>query len=351
MREKKYTSENVARQNVGIDVAQGDFKAALSILTTGHDSKAIFQKRFSNDLKGFNELLQWVENKEIKGVEITFTMEATGVYYENLAYYLHEKAKIVHVMLPNRAKKYAESLESKSKTDKLDAKALGRLGVERKLRRWKPFSDKMRTLKFLTRERNEWIRNKTRVSNQIHALESAHEVNKEVLARYKSQLKHLEKLIAKVEASMEAQMKDDPELTKKVAKIATTPGIGWKTAITVIAETDGFALINNIKQLQSFAGFDVMLSESGKHKGKARISKKGNTRIRAALFGPAMAMLRCNPTYKAFYQRLKENGKPSMVGLTALQRKILGLIYALWKTDSEYNPEYNTRKEMVSGIA
>jgi transposase len=67
---------------------------------------------------------------------VHFTMEATGVYYEGLAFFLYEKEYALHVVLPNYAKKYAESLGIKSKTDKLDAKALAQMGLERELRLW-----------------------------------------------------------------------------------------------------------------------------------------------------------------------------------------------------------------------
>jgi transposase len=78
-------------------------------------------------------------------------MEATGVYYESLAYFLRDEKKTVHVVLPNYAKKYGQSLGVESKTDKIDARTLAQMGLERKLKEWQPFSSNFLTLKQLTR--------------------------------------------------------------------------------------------------------------------------------------------------------------------------------------------------------
>ncbi|MDR0542129.1 MAG: IS110 family transposase, partial [Dysgonamonadaceae bacterium] len=72
--------------------------------------------------QGFEELIAWTSAWRIKDLDLHFTMEATGVYYENLAYFLHDQGHPVHVVLPNQSKKYGQSLGVESKTDKIDAK-------------------------------------------------------------------------------------------------------------------------------------------------------------------------------------------------------------------------------------
>lgn len=106
----------------------------------------------------------------------------------------------------------------------------------------------------------------------------------------------------------------------------------------ILAETQGFKLISNSKQLASYAGYDVIEKESGSSiKGKTRISKKGNSRIRAALHFPALVAARFNQPLKIVYTRINEKKGSKMVAATALQRKILILIYSLWKNDTTYN--------------
>ena len=124
----------------------------------------------------------------------------------------------------------------------------------------------------------------------------------------------------------------------------SAPGISFITAITVVAETSGFALINSGKQLTSYAGYDVVLRDSGNFNGQTRISKKGNKHIRAVLHMPSMAAIRFNPTMKVFYQRLKPKKVKPIVALVAVQRKMLILMYTLWTNEENYDGEYEQKK-------
>lgn len=123
----------VIKKNVGIDISKNDFVATLVVLLLNQEIVYQGSKKFNNNPKGFKEFLSWVLSVFSDKHPIHFTMESTGVYYENLAYNLFEEKQIIHVVLPNKARKIAESLNIKSKTDKLDSKALGRLGAECKL--------------------------------------------------------------------------------------------------------------------------------------------------------------------------------------------------------------------------
>ncbi|MEP5341590.1 MAG: IS110 family transposase [Algibacter sp.] len=98
---------------------------------------------------------------------------------------------------------------------------------------------------------------------------------------------------------IEKLIKSDQELNKKVEKLLTIKGVGILTIATILAETLGFQHVKNIKQLVSYAGYDVVQRESGTSvKGKTRISKKGNRYIRNALYFPAMVACRYNENLK-----------------------------------------------------
>ena len=120
--------------------------------------------------------------------------------------------------------------------------------------------------------------------------------------------------------------------------------LGLLTFATVAAETGGFELFENQKQLVSYAGYDVIENQSGNHVGKTRISKKGNTHIRRIMFMSAFNMVtyKVNPFHQ-LYDRIYERTKIKMKGYVAIQRKLLCLIYALWKNDSPYDPGYETK--------
>jgi transposase len=143
--------------------------------------------------------------------------------------------------------------------------------------------------------------------------------------------------ITEVEMEMREVTARDLELTKKLGYLESIPGVSFISVITVIAETSGFALINSGKQLTSYAGYDVVMKESGTYRGKTRISKKGNRHIRAVLHMPSMTCVRVNPTLRTFNQRLKPNKVKPMVALVAVQRKLLILMYTLWKNEEYYD--------------
>ena len=116
--------------------------------------------------------------------------------------------------------------------------------------------------------------------------------------------------------------------------------MGLISIATVIAETDGFALFENQKQLVCYSGYDVIRNQSGNRNGKTRISKLGNPRIRRILFMPAFSVVKYNTgSFKDLYERVYSKSKIKMKAYVAVQRKLLILIYTLWKKNEKFNPE------------
>lgn len=328
------------RQNIGVDVSKDTFVAAFTVLLTGQTIRIKGTKAFANNHKGFQELIVWGDKFRDKNLPISYTMEATGVYYESLAFYLWEKKVDIHVLLPNKAKRFAQSLDVKSKTDNLDAKALGQMGAERRLRPWVLTSAIYRRLRTLTREREELVKERTRMKNQLHAQNHSGEPVRTYITRHKNHIKYIDKQIVAVEKEIKALAKKDAVLSGKVKKITTTPGLGFITVVTVAAETNGFASINNVKQLTSYAGYDIKLRESGKWKGKTTISKQGNSHIRHAMYMPSISSISHAETYKRTYERINSKKQNGLISGTAIQRKLLGLIFTLWSKDTEYIDNY-----------
>ena len=334
----------VLRQNAGIDIAKDSFVAAFTVLLKGQIIKYKGIRKFKNNRAGFEDFLMWCKNFQQTGLLINFTMEATGIYYESLAYFLFEKEQVIHVLLPNKAKKFAESLNIKSKTDKIDSKMLGRMGVERVLEQWVLSSKIYRRLRTLSRERQQLVKERTRIKNQLHAEEHSGDPIATTMGRMKKHITYLDKQINSIEKELDSVVSKDTYISEKVKKITTVPGLAFKTVVGVIAETQGFVNISSIRQLSSYAGYDISIKESGKWKGKARISKKGNSHIRQIMYMPSLSAIQHSETYKSIYERLNEKKQNGLISGTAVQRKLLGLIYTLWKNDSDYIENYEMRK-------
>ena len=328
------------KQCMGIDVSKDTLVCCISSLND--DDKISFSKpkTFFNNPEGFNQLLSWAAT--LRCSEMTFVLEATGVYYENLAYWLDSRDEKLSVLLPNKVKHFAKSLNIKTKTDSIDSRILSQLGLERKLAYWKMPSKVMREIKFLSREYREAKAKLVVDKNQLHAKIHSHDCPASVEKRLKKQISLLETQLLEIEAELRTIAMSDSNLYDRIAKISTIPGVGFMTIISIMAETNAFALVNNAKQLVSYAGLDIMHDQSGLKEGKTRISKKGNSFIRNALYMPALSASKHNPDMKIFYDRLKETKPAKKIGITAVARKLLVLIYLLWKNNEEFEPAITT---------
>lgn len=337
--------EKRLKQSLGIDVSKLNLSLSLGFLTDKLDKEFISHPNVPNDESGHRELLRWLKKSVDNSIELLVVMEATGVYHQGIAHYLYSHGYSVCVMQSGRVKSYARSLDQRSKTDALDSRMLSMLGLERDIRLWQPPSEELRELKGLCRERSSLLKDRTTENNRQGAIASSVHCSSKALKRHRVRLKLLNVQIAMVEEEMKELISKNGVLQKKIGFMMSIPGISFISAATVIGETLGFESIGNAKQLASYAGYDVVLRESGTFKGKTRISKKGNGHIRAVLHMPSMACVRCNPTLKQFYNRLKPKKAKPLVALIAVQRKLLILMYTLWKNEEVYDAEFETKKQ------
>jgi len=338
------------KQNIGIDISKDTFTACFCLLQEDGSTKFSSVKKFKNDKKGFNQLVRWSRKIKDTSLRVSFLMEATGVYYEKLANHLFDLKQKVHVVLPNTSKHYFLSLNVKTKTDELDAKILSQFGIERSHKEWIKPNEKYLQLRNLCRYYVQLQQQKTSLKNIKHSKESSYEVQKMILSSNTKLINEIDKQIVKLKLGIENLIKQDIQLSAKVDNLMTIKGVGILTIATVIAETLGFQFVQNVKQLTSFAGYDVIQRESGTSvKGKTRISKKGNSYIRNALYFPAMAACRYNENLKEDYLRIIQKKSSKMIGQVAIQRKLLILMYTLWKNDEVYDSDYH-KKTVASQI-
>ncbi len=336
--------DKILKYSAGVDVSGDDFKACFSQIDPEQRVKVRGTRKFTNTPSGFKAFDAWLKKyHKDRSVALKVILEATGVYHEKLAYFLHGKGYRVCVVLPNRSKKYLESLGLKSKTDKLDAKGLAQMGAERHLGQWQPFSDHIYELKTLTRHRSRIQKMITRVENQIHAHEKMGHVTKSVVRQLKQMLKAFKKQLKAMESEIEKVLQRDEQVAARAKRIAgSINGVGLLTVVTIAAGTNGFQLFSSQGQLTSYSGYDVVENESGKRRGKTRISKKGNTYIRKALYFPALNVVqRKTGAFPGLYERVYERTHIPMKGYVAVQRKLLCLVYTLWKKEQAFDPGFH----------
>src|SRR5690606_2150981 len=126
-------------------------------------------------------------------------------------------------------------------------------------------------------------------------------------------------------------------------------GVGLKTIAVLLAETNAFATFENQGQLVSYSGYDIVENQSGQKSGKTRMSKKGNAHIRRAMHMPAFGVVRNKVTpFISLYERLRGRGKTKMQAYVAVQRRLLILIWALWRKDEVYDPSFGQKQDDTS---
>lgn len=338
--------KKLIKQCVGIDVDQKLLVVSLGRMYDDYAPEIYAYKTFSNNEKGFIALILWVKNHTDGSIPVLYVMEATGVYHESFAYYLDSKGHDVAVVLPNKISNYFRTLDVKTSTDKTMSETIARFGLERKLDTWHRPDPRCKMLRQITRERDQLVQERTLVKNQLHAEKAEAQPNKQSLKRMEARIKMLNKQIGEIKVEIPALIKEDKELEKSVELICSIPGIGLLTAAIVIAETNGFELIRNKRQLASYAGLDVIEKQSGTSvKKKPKISKRGNRHLRKALYMPALAAIGHDEHFKAVFVRLVSKHGIKRKACVAVQRKLLEMIYTIFKTKTKYDKEYLVKKQ------
>ncbi len=338
------------KYSVGVDMSKDSFDACFSVINTMQLVVIKSTRKFNNTRVGFQEFFLWVKKNLKEDLPVVATLEATGVYYEALAIFLFENGIPVSVVLPNKAKKYLQSKGHKSKNDKIDSIGLSQMGAEQNLARWEPFSKNTYSLRSLTRQNEDLQIQKTMVVNRMEAYTFSGYENKFIEDQLLNQITFLNQQIKAVNNQIAKTVDEDDMLKDKINKICKIKGLGILTVATIVGETNGFKLFNNQRQLVSYAGYDIIESQSGKRIGKTRISKKGNSHIRRSLHMPAFSVVKYEQGgFKALYERVYERTGLKMKAYVAVQRKLLMLIYTLWKKDEEFDPNHMKSNDNTSG--
>ncbi|MDZ7808042.1 MAG: IS110 family transposase [Gracilimonas sp.] len=327
----------------GADISKDEFSVCLlSYSLKQQKHHVLTRKAFANRPGGHKAFLSWLRRHTGQSSSIRVTMEATGVYYESLALYVHQQASGVHlsVVLPSKAKRYLQSRGLRSKTDKIDAYGLALMGAERKLSGWAGIDPFWRGLRQLTRTRGSLMDQRTQLRNQVHALAHSGQTGGEAEEALEQAITVMNQQMDRLTQRIYQQLRSRKDLAGQVERLRSIPGIGLLTIAIVLAETNGFEPFSSISQLISYSGYDVVIRESGKWAGKPKISKQGSKHIRRALYMPASVVVRSGtgPTYE-LYQRLINKHNIKMKGHVAVQKKLLTYMYILWNNGQWYDPQ------------
>lgn len=333
MKNLKYT--------IGADVSKKEIVCCLSTINEEQEVQVKATHKFPNSTPGFKSLLAWADKHIKETMPVNYVMEATGVYREQFAWFLYHNEKTVSILLPNKAKSWLKAAGLKSKNDTIDAKGLATIGAERKLEVWTPPSKNLLVLRDCTRRHQALNELHTITNNQLHAIQHSQFQSPLVVKQLKGTLKLFKKQLKEMEQAMTDLISSDPILNQHQKNITRIKGLSTLSFAVIVAETNCFALFKKVGALISYAGYDVIENQSGAHIGKTKISKKGNSRIRRVLHMPALCAVRDDqPQFRNLYIRVYERTRIKMKGYVAVQKKLLTMVYHLWKRQCAYDPDF-----------
>jgi transposase len=317
------------KSKLGVDISKAKFDVALLL-----EGKKYRSKVFSNDPAGFEALLEWIDLHVAGGrQDVHVCMEATGVYHELLALFLHDHGIAVSVVNPMLVKRFVESEGIRSKTDVADAKGLARYADRTQPDLWQAPSHSVRKLQAQV-ARLETLKDMRQAES--NRLEVAHEA---VRASVVEILAQLDANIEEIRSQIRQSIDDDPDLKSRSSLLQTIPGLGDKTIPQLLAYIGRPERFKNVKALIAYAGLAPLIQQSGSSLNKKRGTHPlGNAGLRHALYFPAMVAGKYNPVVARFWQRLKAQNKPGKVIVVACMHKLLAIAYGVLKSGKPFDP-------------
>jgi transposase len=258
-------------------------------------------------------------------------LEATGGFETIAAAALAAANLPVVVVNPAQVRAFAKAIGQRAKTDPIDAAVIAHF-AEATRPQVRPLPDEAtRLLADLVARRRQIVEMMVAERQRQKRLTIPH--LRESITRL---LKALQKELTSVDTDIGGIVRASPAWREKEDLLASVPGVGPVISHTLIAELPELGRLTR-RQIAALAGLAPFTRQSGQWRGKCFIGG-GRTAVRTALFMGAMVAKRFNPVLRAFFNRLVATGKPKMVALIAVARKLLTMLNAIirdhrkWKT-------------------
>lgn len=311
---------------LGIDVAKAKLDVALRLPDGKLRSKVV-----DNTPEGFAVLSAWLHKQGVS--ELHACMEATGTYWEAVAEYLVDAGYRVSVVNPAQIKAFGAAQLVRTKTDKADARLIAEFCATQQPEPWRAPSPAIRELRALVARRNALDAMRTQEKNRLPVAREA------VRAGIAAHLDYLEQAMAEVESMIREKIDRDPGLKQQRELLDSIPGLGDKTIPVLLSYYGGELRFEKAKEAAAFAGLDPRQHESGSSvRGRPRLSKVGHSALRKALYMPAMVAITKTHWGRTFRDRLKASGKPPMVIIGAMMRKLVHVAFGVLKSGKPFDP-------------
>ncbi len=298
----------------GIDVSAHELSVALR-RGQGHDKPAM--AKFPNHPSGHKALVAYLLRG---GGRVRVCLEASGNYSLDLALTLQAHRQVeISVINPRRARRFAESLGERSKTDPVDARVLCEYAARMPWVRWQPPSPVALHLRALTRAIADLGVIHTQQNNRAYAAAASQALPVLVVKEMQRHKKYLEQRMTRLRREAVRLIACDPELDRRFRLMLTTIGIAETSALQILGELAVLPDMLDARQWVAFSGLDPRLFKSGKSVEKRPLA------------------LRRDPYLRVFYQNLLARGKARLQAVVAVMRKLLHALFAMFRSNQPYD--------------
>jgi len=314
---------------VGVDVGSREVCGSVAGLKA---------RCFAHSGKGIVSLRAWAD-KTAAGREQHFCLEGTGVYGVSVAtLLLREPDTRVSIVNPAQIKAFAKAQLRRCKTDQVDAEVIRQFAEATQPPLWQPPSKEQRQLSELVLLRDQLLAELQQWRNRRHSREYLNDLPTIVKQTYQGLLRSLRRQLQKVESAITAFVAENAQIAQQVQLLSSIPGIADRSAVQLLAYGQNWLTDVSAKALVAHCGLAPHPKQSGSslNRGGA-LDKRGNWRIRKALYMPTITAIRHNPIIKNFYVRLCARGKAKMVAIIAAMKKLLLIARAILKHKKTFN--------------
>ncbi len=237
----------------------------------------------------------------------------------------------VVVVNPAQVRAFAKALGKRAKTDPIDAAVIAHF-VEAAKPDIRPMPDEQtRLLADLVARRGQIVQMIVAERQRQKRL-----IEKRLQKSIARLLAALQKELSSLETDIDEAVRGSPAWREKEDRLASVPGVGPTIARTLIAELPELGRLDR-RKIAALVGLAPWTRQSGQWKGKSFIGG-GRTQVRAALFMGALVAARHNSALRGFHQRLLDAGKPKLVAIVAVARKLLTILNAIIREQKPWLP-------------
>ena len=312
---------------IGLDVSKKSLDLCLRV------GEKVHTRQVPNTAEGYEQMSAWMRQRGVSQAHVC--LEATGTYSDGIALFVYQQGHQVSVLNPAWVAAFRKSEGKLSKTDAQDAALLARFGEQKRPLLWEPTSEQVQELQGLVQRLDDLEHLCQQECNRLENTRWSERVREQI----ETTIVQLNEQIMQVKQWMKEAVAKAVEVKHVIERLDSIVGVAQLSATRFVSVIQDITRFSSVEQLVAFAGVDPCDKQSGTSvHGRSTISKHGSAQLRKWLYQCALVMKRWDPDVKQWAEELRKKGKAKKQVIVAVMRKLLHIIYGIWKSGRDYEP-------------